>query len=97
MNPDEFKLWREANGFTQHQAAEELGISVSAVANYEHGVRRGDGEPAIIPKAIERACSSFDKRRKVKEKISDKIRANGHGQITGPILREILLEIVDAM
>jgi transcriptional regulator with XRE-family HTH domain len=97
MTPDEFKVWREAQGLTQHQAAEELGISVSAVANYEHGVRRGEGEPAIIPKAIEKACSAFDKRQKVKTKIAAKINANGKGGITGPVLREILLEIVDAM
>jgi transcriptional regulator with XRE-family HTH domain len=97
MTPDEFKTWREAQGFTQHQAAVELGISVSAVANYEHGIRRGEGEPAIIPKAIEKACSAFDRRRKVKAKIASKITANGKGGITGPILQEILLEIVDAM
>ena len=97
MRPDEFKAWREARGFTQHQAAQELGISVSAVANYEHGVRRGEGEPAVIPRAIEKACEAFDRRLKVKAKITAKINANGKGTITGPILQEILLEIVDAM
>jgi len=97
MTPDEFKAWREAQGFTQQQAAEELGISISAVANYEHGVRRGEGEPAIIPRAIEKACVAFDKRRALKAKIKTKIHTNGQGKITGAILEEILLEIVEAM
>lgn len=97
MTPDEFKAWREAQGFTQTQAAYELGISLSAVANYEHGVRRGEGEPAIIPRAIEKACVAFDKRRALKHKIREKITTNGRGQITGKILEEILLDIVDAM
>ena len=97
MTPDEFKAWREAQGFTQHQAAEELGISISAVANYEHGVRRGEGEPAIIPRAIEKACGAFDKRHALKAKIKEKIHSNGRGQITAPLLQEILLDIVEAM
>ena len=97
MTPDEFKAWRDAQGFTQHQAAEELGISISAVANYEHGVRRGDGEPAIIPRAIEKACDAFVKRRALKTKIKAKIHANGRGEITAPVMQEILLEIVEAM
>ena len=97
MTADEFKAWREAQGFTQHQAAEELGISISAVANYEHGVRRGEGEPSIVPRAIEKACIAFDKRRALKARIKNKICANGRGQITGTLLQEILLEIVDAM
>jgi transcriptional regulator with XRE-family HTH domain len=97
MTPEQFKAWRDEHGFTQVQAAEELGISISAVANYEHGQRRGDGEPAIIPKAIERACTSFDRRLKVKAKIKEKIHSSGRGAITGPVLQDILLEIVDAM
>ena len=97
MTPDEFKAWRAAQGFTQQQAAEELGISLSAAVNYEHGVRRGENEPAIIPKAIEKACVAFDKRRRVKEQIRERITANGRGAITATMLREILLEIVDAM
>ncbi len=67
------------------------------MANYEHGVRRGEGEPAIIPRAIEKACVAFDKRRALKTRIKEKIRSNGHGQITGQVMQEILLEIVEAM
>jgi transcriptional regulator with XRE-family HTH domain len=97
MNPDELKSWRVNQGFTQQQAAEELGISLSAMINYEHGVRRDNGEPAIIPRAIEKACIAHDKRRLVKDQIREKITSNGRGQITAQMLREILLEIVDAM
>ena len=97
MTPDEFKAWRGAQGFTQQQAAEELGISLSAVVNYEHGIRRDNSEPAIIPRAIEKACVAFDKRRRVKDRIREKITSNGQGRITGQLLRDILLEIVEAM
>lgn len=97
MTPEEFKKWRKSKGLTQQEAAEELGISVSAIGYYEHGTRRGDDEPAIIPRAIELACSSIDKQAVVKMKIREKITSNGKGGITGAMLQEVLLDIVDAM
>jgi transcriptional regulator with XRE-family HTH domain len=95
MKPSEFKHWRERHALTQEQAGDALGISLSAVANYERDTRRGDGEPTVIPRFIEMACAFFDQRARVKANIKGKIVANGRGAITDPILREILLEIVD--
>jgi len=34
---NKFKEWRQANGLTQHQAADALGISRATVARYEAG------------------------------------------------------------
>ena len=99
MTSQEFKAWRESHGLSQMQAANELGFSVSAIANYERGQI---DEPSIAP-AIEQACEAFDRSRvvlrlKVKEKIREKIKSGGPaGSITPEILQEILLAIVDAI
>jgi transcriptional regulator with XRE-family HTH domain len=99
MTSHEFKAWRESHGFTQIQAANELGFSASAIADYE----RGQSDEPSISKAIEQACEAFDQNRiilrlKIKEKIREKIKSGGPpGSITPEILQEILLGIVDAI
>jgi transcriptional regulator with XRE-family HTH domain len=46
-------------GFTQQQAADELGISKSTVELYESGRRRDTKEPVVIPKVVELACAAL--------------------------------------
>lgn len=59
MNSHEFKVWREAMGFTQDAAAEALGISKASVVNYESGKRREDNRAVEIPRSISLACSAI--------------------------------------
>lgn len=59
MSPDQFKAWRKRMGLNQAKAAEALGISKSSVELYERGVRRDDGRPVVIPKAVELACAAL--------------------------------------
>lgn len=59
MNRHQFKVWREAMGFTQAEAAEALGISKPSVVNYESGKRREDNRAVEIPLAIGLACSAL--------------------------------------
>lgn len=66
MDSTGFRAWRSRLGYTQAQAARELGISARMVKRYEAGVntaRRDDaGEPAdvIIPRAIALACAALE-------------------------------------
>ena len=99
MTSHEFKAWRERHGFTQLQAATELGFPADAIADYE----RDHGDGTLISTAIEQACEKFDKNRvilrlKIKEKIRENIKSGGRpGSITPEMLQEILLGIVDAI
>ncbi|WP_428541988.1 helix-turn-helix domain-containing protein [Rhodopila sp.] len=102
MTFQELMAWRKRHGFTQSQAASVLGISVSEVANYERDENGNKGKPDTIPKAIQRACDSFDRKSELlsalRSKIKDGLRSDGPpGHITPEVLREILLEIVDAI
>jgi transcriptional regulator with XRE-family HTH domain len=101
MTFHELKTWRERHGFTQSQAASVLGISNSDIEHYERNENRNQGKPSTIPKAIQRACDSFDRKElfsALRSKIKDKLRSGGPpGHITPEVLQEILLEIVDAI
>jgi transcriptional regulator with XRE-family HTH domain len=102
MTFHELKTWRERHGFTQSQAASLLGISISDVEDYERDENCIEGKPSTIPKAIQRACDSFDRKSglffALRSKIKDKLRSDGPpGHITPEVLQEILLEIVDAI
>jgi transcriptional regulator with XRE-family HTH domain len=59
MTPQEFRDWRVTMGFTQHEAAEELGVSKSTIELYESGRRRDTKEPVVIPKMVELACAAL--------------------------------------
>lgn len=59
MTPQEFRDWRVAMGFTQQEAADELGVSKSTVELYESGRRRDTKEPVVIPKMVELACAAL--------------------------------------
>ena len=58
MTPADFKSWRKRLGFSQADAARVLGISVSRIADYETGIKRGTDRPAPIPKHIALACAA---------------------------------------
>ncbi len=59
MTSQEFRDWRVAMGFTQQEAADELGISKSTIELYESGKRRDTKEPVVIPKMVELACAAL--------------------------------------
>jgi len=58
MTPEQFKAWRDQEGFTQDEAADVLGISKGSVRNYELGSRREDGRAVTIPKTVALACAA---------------------------------------
>ena len=45
----EFRRWRTGMDFTQAQAADALGVSLSSVKNWDAGVDRGTGLPSYPP------------------------------------------------
>lgn len=59
MERDDLKRWRQAMGFSQSEAAAELGVHVSTIENYERGTRREDNRPVAIPHAVALACSAI--------------------------------------
>lgn len=54
MTPTQFREWRQAQGFTQKQAAEALGLNLRTIVLYEAGKR--DGRTVVIPRAVDLAC-----------------------------------------
>jgi transcriptional regulator with XRE-family HTH domain len=54
LRPSDFKCWRKAQGFSQKQAAEALGLKRRMVQYYEKGER--DGEKVVVPKTVRLAC-----------------------------------------
>ncbi len=54
MRPAEFKRWRQAQNWSQDEAAQALGLKRRVVQYYEKGER--DGAPVRIPKAVRLAC-----------------------------------------
>src|SRR3546814_20604469 len=52
--PQQMKYWRRTMGWSQVEAAKELGISASSIENYERGSRREDNRPVEIPKPVDR-------------------------------------------
>lgn len=66
MQNDDLRAWRQRQGWTQRQAAAELGISLAAYQNYEHGLRHVTGHaprPVRVPRPIALACRLLDERR----------------------------------
>ena len=53
----EFKKWRNSMGLTQAQAALALGLSKSAIEQYDSGMRKGSGDAVEIPRAVSLAMS----------------------------------------
>jgi transcriptional regulator with XRE-family HTH domain len=57
--PD-LKAWRARLGYTQQAAAVALGISVSQLADYETGHKRGTDRAAPIPRVVALACLALE-------------------------------------
>lgn len=62
MNNTDLKQWREANGLTQKQLAQILGVRINSVSNWERGLR---GIHPWIPRFLE----LWQENRELKEKI----------------------------
>jgi len=60
----ELRALRKRLGMTQPQFAEKLGVSVSQLFNWEHGVDRRTGAPCPVPKLVELAAAAVAKRRR---------------------------------
>jgi transcriptional regulator with XRE-family HTH domain len=70
MTADEFRNWRLGLGWTQPEAANRLGISVSMLSDYERGTRRGTIRAAPVPTAIALACETLSRRYGKAESVS---------------------------
>ncbi len=56
---DQLKAWRQSLGYTQPQAAQQLGISESWYKQLEGGHRRDDSRPVIISRTVAKACAGL--------------------------------------
>ncbi len=54
MKGNDFKRWRKAQGMSQKEAADSLGLKRRVVQYYEKGER--GGEPVKIPRTVRLAC-----------------------------------------
>lgn len=54
MKGHDFKRWRKAQGLSQKEAADSLGLKRRVVQYYEKGER--GGEPVKIPRMVRLAC-----------------------------------------
>lgn len=59
MTPQSFREWRRQMGFSQQKAAEALGLSKSAIEQYELGRRKGSSDPVTIPRTVALACRAL--------------------------------------
>lgn len=59
MTADDFRHWRKTMGLTQAAAAESLGLSLSALVQYEAGRRKGSKDPVTIPLTVGLACAAL--------------------------------------
>jgi transcriptional regulator with XRE-family HTH domain len=59
MEPENFKAWRKAQGLTQAQAGEQLGVDRGTIIRWENGTRAPAG------KLLELACQALGKEKAV--------------------------------
>ncbi len=62
MNAQEFEEWQDTMGYSDAEAAQALGLSVSTVRNYRRG-KRPDAADVVIPKTVELACAHLKATR----------------------------------
>jgi len=60
VTPEEFRAWRRRMGWTQAEAARQLGISRRHVVSLEQG-RHADGRAATIERYTELACAALER------------------------------------
>lgn len=88
MKPGEFKRWRKAQGWSQKDAADALGLKRRVVQYYEKGER--GGEAVKIPRVVRLACYALaqdrgllrsaarDRAEKEAEKVEEEILNGVH-------------------
>jgi transcriptional regulator with XRE-family HTH domain len=63
MTSDEMRQIRNELGWSQQRLAQELGMSLSRIADYERGVTRGARpRPVQIPRTVELAMEALRNR-----------------------------------
>lgn len=60
MAPDSFRAWRKRHGWTQAEAAAQLGLGKRVVELYEAGWRNDTNTAVEIPKTVALACAALD-------------------------------------
>lgn len=59
MTSEDLKVWQAQMGYTQAQAADALGVGVSAYKDWLSGVSRTTGKPISIDKRTGYACAAI--------------------------------------
>lgn len=64
MTPEQFRAWRNTQGFTLETAAEALGLGRATLQLYERGRRfetdeQGDAAEVEIPRHVALACAAI--------------------------------------
>lgn len=59
MNKTEFRDWRKRMGWTQDEAARQLGMSRRHISSYEQG-KAPTGAPLLIPRVVELATHALE-------------------------------------
>lgn len=59
MTPTDLRHWQDHMGYTQPQAAEALGIGLSAYKDWLRGISRTTGKPVSIDRRTELACAAL--------------------------------------
>ncbi|MDY7537693.1 helix-turn-helix transcriptional regulator [Undibacterium sp. RTI2.1] len=59
MTIDDLRGWQSQMGYTQAQAAETLGVGLSAYKDWINGMSRTTGKPVSIDKRTGLACAAL--------------------------------------
>ena len=60
MTNQEFREWQQRMGYTNAEAAEALGVSLSGLAQLRTGVSRSRGNPMPIDRRTDLACQALE-------------------------------------
>jgi len=63
MTSDDLREWQARMGYTQAQAADALGVGLSAYKDWITGVSRTTGKPVSIDKRTGLACAAMMTRQ----------------------------------
>jgi transcriptional regulator with XRE-family HTH domain len=76
MTPDDLKVWRKQNGYTQADLARALGVTSLTVSRWERGDRQMASFLRLALEALERRGG--EKRpRETKKKTRKEVKRNG--------------------
>lgn len=62
MTGADLRAWRASHRLSRPALADLLGISVSRLVDYESGVSRSRGTPAVIPRMVDLALAELERR-----------------------------------